>query len=172
MRWSPVASPVTLTGETPLNTQHGLTKAESLDAGIAADSGGPPPDLLAALEDDLNTPLALSQLHELASRLNKSTDPSEQARLKGRMLAGGALLGLVQGDPEAWFQGGSQDEGGLSSTEIEELIARRDRAVPLGGKMGTAWDVANAALFLASDEAGFITGVALPVDGGQSAKIG
>ena len=38
--------------------------------------------------------------------------------------------------------------------------------VILGGRMGTAWDVANAALFLASDEAGFITGVTLPVDGG------
>lgn len=54
----------------------------------------------------------------------------------------------------------------------EEIIARRDAAVPLGAKMGSAWDVANAALFLASDEAGFITGVALPVDGGQAAKIG
>ena len=54
----------------------------------------------------------------------------------------------------------------------EELIRKRDAAVPLGGKMGTAWDVAFAALFLASDEAKFITGVMLPVDGGQSARIG
>jgi NAD(P)-dependent dehydrogenase (short-subunit alcohol dehydrogenase family) len=54
----------------------------------------------------------------------------------------------------------------------EELIRQRDAAVPLGGRMGTAWDVAFAALFLASDEAKFITGVALPVDGGQSARIG
>ena len=54
----------------------------------------------------------------------------------------------------------------------EEVIARRNAAVPLRATMGSAWDVANAALFLASDEAGFITGVALPVDGGQSAKIG
>ena len=43
---------------------------------------------------------------------------------------------------------------------------------PLGAKMGTGWDVAYAALFLASDEARFITGVLLPVDGGQSARIG
>ena len=56
--------------------------------------------------------------------------------------------------------------------EKEELIRRRDAQVPLGGKMGTAWDVAYAALFLASDEARFITGVALAVDGGQSARIG
>jgi len=54
----------------------------------------------------------------------------------------------------------------------EQLIAERDARVPLGRKMGTAWDVAYAALFLASDEARFITGVVLPVDGGQSARIG
>ncbi|MGH0031173.1 MAG: SDR family NAD(P)-dependent oxidoreductase [Myxococcota bacterium] len=54
----------------------------------------------------------------------------------------------------------------------EKLIEQRDAQVPLGGRMGTAWDVAHAALFLASDEARFITGVALPVDGGQSARIG
>jgi NAD(P)-dependent dehydrogenase (short-subunit alcohol dehydrogenase family) len=54
----------------------------------------------------------------------------------------------------------------------DELIKFRDAQVPLGAKMGSAWDVAHAALFLASDEAKFITGVLLPVDGGQSAKIG
>jgi NAD(P)-dependent dehydrogenase (short-subunit alcohol dehydrogenase family) len=54
----------------------------------------------------------------------------------------------------------------------EDLIRERDQQVPLRGKMGTAWDVAHAALFLASDEAKFITGVVLPVDGGQSARIG
>jgi NAD(P)-dependent dehydrogenase (short-subunit alcohol dehydrogenase family) len=54
----------------------------------------------------------------------------------------------------------------------EQLIAARDRQVPLGGKMGTGWDVAYAALFLASEEARFITGVLLKVDGGQSARIG
>ena len=54
----------------------------------------------------------------------------------------------------------------------EDLVRQRDAAVPLRAKMGTAWDVAHAALFLASDEAGFITGVALPVDGGQSARVG
>ena len=48
----------------------------------------------------------------------------------------------------------------------EEVAAERSAKVPMG-RMGTAWDVAYAALFLASDEAGFITGVALPVDGGK-----
>ena len=54
----------------------------------------------------------------------------------------------------------------------DELVRRRDAAVPLRAKMGSAWDVAYAALFLASDEAAFITGVALAVDGGQSARVG
>jgi NAD(P)-dependent dehydrogenase (short-subunit alcohol dehydrogenase family) len=54
----------------------------------------------------------------------------------------------------------------------ENLMKRRDQAVPLKGGMGDAWDTAYAALFLASDEAKFITSVVLPVDGGQCAKIG
>jgi NAD(P)-dependent dehydrogenase (short-subunit alcohol dehydrogenase family) len=54
----------------------------------------------------------------------------------------------------------------------DELIRQRDAQVPLGARMGTAWDIAQAALFLASDDAAFITGVVLPVDGGQSARIG
>ena len=53
-----------------------------------------------------------------------------------------------------------------------EVAAERDSKVPLRKKMGTAWDVANAALFLASDEASFITGVTLPVDGGSSVRRG
>ena len=53
-----------------------------------------------------------------------------------------------------------------------EVAAERDAKVPLRGRMGTAWDVANAPLFLASDEANFITGVALPVDGGSLVRIG
>jgi NAD(P)-dependent dehydrogenase (short-subunit alcohol dehydrogenase family) len=53
-----------------------------------------------------------------------------------------------------------------------EVAAMRDARVPLRRKMGTAWDVANAALFLASDEANFITGVQLPVDGGSLVDIG
>ncbi|HUK10474.1 MAG TPA: SDR family NAD(P)-dependent oxidoreductase [Stellaceae bacterium] len=53
-----------------------------------------------------------------------------------------------------------------------QVAAERDAKVPLRHRMGTAWDVANAALFLASDEANFITGVALPVDGGALVKVG
>jgi NAD(P)-dependent dehydrogenase (short-subunit alcohol dehydrogenase family) len=61
---------------------------------------------------------------------------------------------------------------GVLAPTRDEVIARRDEQVPLGQKMGTAWDVAYACLFLASDEARFITGISLVVDGGQSLKVG
>lgn len=51
----------------------------------------------------------------------------------------------------------------------EEMIKARDAACPMG-RMGTGWDIAKAALFLASDEAAYITGVCMPVDGGVSAR--
>ncbi len=53
---------------------------------------------------------------------------------------------------------------------VEEMVAARNAMVPVG-HMGTAWDIAAAAVFLASDEARFITGVCLPVDGGQSCAV-
>ena len=56
--------------------------------------------------------------------------------------------------------------------EAEVVRKQRDARVPLRHKQGSAWDVANAAVFLASDEANFITGVVLPVDGGQTIRIG
>jgi len=60
----------------------------------------------------------------------------------------------------------------LTGQNRDEIAAQRGAQVPLGHKLGTAWDVANAALFLASDEAKFITGVSLLVDGGFSANAG
>jgi NAD(P)-dependent dehydrogenase (short-subunit alcohol dehydrogenase family) len=61
---------------------------------------------------------------------------------------------------------------GARGLEREQLRELRNKMVPLRRKMGTAWDVAYASLFLHSDEAGFITGVVLPVDGGQAARVG
>jgi NAD(P)-dependent dehydrogenase (short-subunit alcohol dehydrogenase family) len=53
--------------------------------------------------------------------------------------------------------------------DADEMVRARDAACPMG-RMGTAWDVARAALFLASDEASYITGVSLPVDGGLTCR--
>ncbi len=63
----------------------------------------PPLDVMAALEDDLNTPMAISHLHELATKLNKETDPQARAAAKSALLAAGQVLGVLQQDPEAWF---------------------------------------------------------------------
>jgi NAD(P)-dependent dehydrogenase (short-subunit alcohol dehydrogenase family) len=56
--------------------------------------------------------------------------------------------------------------------DYDEVVAQRNKEVPLRHKMGTAWDVAYAATFLASDESNFITGIEMPVDGGQSVQVG
>jgi NAD(P)-dependent dehydrogenase (short-subunit alcohol dehydrogenase family) len=60
----------------------------------------------------------------------------------------------------------------LSGRPRADIVAERSALNPLQGHQGTGWDTANAAVFLASDEAGFITGVSLPVDGGALVKIG
>ncbi|CAA6605333.1 Cysteine--tRNA ligase [Rhodospirillaceae bacterium LM-1] len=80
-----------------------------------------PETVLAALMDDLNTPLAISHLHEVASALNKASDQSEKDRLAGELLAAGALMGLLQNDPKGWLQGAGNE--GVS--EIEALIEQR-----------------------------------------------
>jgi NAD(P)-dependent dehydrogenase (short-subunit alcohol dehydrogenase family) len=51
----------------------------------------------------------------------------------------------------------------------DDLRERRRKASPLGAE-GTGWDVGHAALFLVSDEARYVTGVVLPVDGGVSIR--
>ncbi len=78
--------------------------------------------VLAALEDDLNTPQAVAELHALASALNR--DPSD-SKAKAALLAGGALLGLLQQDPEDWFK---QGVGDVDEIEIETLIQKRVEA--------------------------------------------
>jgi NAD(P)-dependent dehydrogenase (short-subunit alcohol dehydrogenase family) len=59
-----------------------------------------------------------------------------------------------------------------SGRSTAEVRAERDARVPLKGKMGTGWDTAYAALYLASDEAGFVSGAILPVDGAMGVRVG
>ncbi|MET0384969.1 MAG: SDR family NAD(P)-dependent oxidoreductase [Polyangiales bacterium] len=98
--------------------------------------------------------------------LNAFTHSIALGNAKYGIRANAILPGLMN-TPMA-VEGISQARG----IDRSKLIEIRDAQVPLRGGMGTAWDVAHAALFLASDEARFITGVSLPVDGGQSARIG
>jgi cysteinyl-tRNA synthetase len=73
-------------------------------ADIEARPAAPPRAAMDALEDDLNTPLALTALHELLGALNKAATPADQTRLKGEIAAGGAILGLLQQDPDLWLK--------------------------------------------------------------------
>ncbi len=60
---------------------------------------------------------------------------------------------------------------GASFADDAELVAKRNALSPTG-KMGDAWDIAWASVFLASDEAKYVNGVSLPVDGGMTCKVG
>jgi len=92
----------------------------ALRAAVGTDaSDGDAAGVQAALEDDLNTPQAIAELHGLASELNKN--PADGA-IKGALLAGGAMLGLLQQDPEDWFKQGAGD---IDEAEIEALIEER-----------------------------------------------
>jgi cysteinyl-tRNA synthetase len=84
---------------------------------------GEPLAVLGPLEDDLNTPLALKALHDTLSQLNKASDAGERARLASELMAGGALLGLLQENPETWLKGDDRE-----AAEIEALIAQRNAA--------------------------------------------
>lgn len=65
---------------------------------------------------------------------------------------------------------GVEGQAERSGASREETVASRAELVPMGF-LGSAWDIANAAIFLASDEARWITGVILPVDGGSSLGV-
>ena len=98
--------------------------------------------------------------------VNRLTTSVAQANASKGVRCNAVAMGLM--DTPMAVAGVAQASG----QDQEAVRAARNARVPLGGKMGTAWDTAYAALFLASDEAAFITGVILPVDGGMSSRIG
>ena len=98
--------------------------------------------------------------------VNRLTTSTAQAEAKHGIRCNAILPGLM--DTPMAVAGIAAARG----EDIEAVRARRNAQVPLGGKMGTAWDTAYAALFLASDEARFITGALLPVDGGMGTRVG
>lgn len=98
--------------------------------------------------------------------LNRLTTATAQGSASKGVRCNAILPGLMD---TPMGVGGTAERDGKSVDEQREI---RGKMVPLKGGMGTAWDTANAALFLASDEAKFITGVLLPVDGGASVRVG
>jgi len=91
-----------------------------------AEAGEAPQGVVDALEDDLNTPKAFAELFALGREANASTDETERRALKGIILAGGRLLGLLQQNPQAWLKEAGSTS--LDATEIERLIEARATA--------------------------------------------
>jgi cysteinyl-tRNA synthetase len=87
----------------------------------------------AAIEDDLNTPLAFAELAQLVTAANTAQGETAMAEAKGRLLDAGAVLGLLQQEPEEWFtgvwaKGGVDAADNLSADQIEDLIGKRQEA--------------------------------------------
>ena len=101
-----------------LDTLYGaLGRASEVEA---ADE--PPSEaFLEALSDDLNTPRAFAELFALARQLDAAAD-ADRPRIKGELLASGALAGFLGSDPQAWFQGGADP---ALTARIDALIAER-----------------------------------------------
>ena len=112
-------------GRANLDRLYTALRNAGVEDGAADDSVDP--EVEAALCDDLNTPKALAVLHRLAGDLNRAGDEAAKARAGAALRGSGALLGLLQADPEAWFRGAGQ-EGGMSDAEIQALIAARAAA--------------------------------------------
>jgi len=108
-----------------LDRLYGALRGVELDNKVRA-AADPPEALVAALEDDLNSPKAMAELFGLAKALNKTGDVAEKQRLASMIYASGDLMGLLQSDPEAWFAGNA--EGEMSADEIEALIEQRKQA--------------------------------------------
>ena len=106
------------------------------NADVPAVAAKPSDKVVEALADDLNTPLALSYLHETVNNLNKAETAEERSALKSELLANAYLLGLLYNEPEAWFKG---DDSADESAEIEALIQKRADA-----KKNKDWATADA----------------------------
>jgi len=90
---------------------------------VEAAAGDSP--VFTALLDDLNTPAAIAELHQLAKALNKAS-ASEKPAARAALLAGGAVLGVLGELPDEWLA--KDDEGGLSSDAIDQLLVERAEA--------------------------------------------
>jgi cysteinyl-tRNA synthetase len=91
----------------------------ALEKAPAVTNGAVDPRLLTALSDDLNSPEAISILHDLTRQLNKETSPEAQATLASTLTASGQFLGLLSSSPAAWLGSGNAD------AEIDALVAAR-----------------------------------------------
>ena len=99
---------------------------ESIDSPVTGALSAIRP-VLDALEDDLNTPLAIGQLHDIAGALNRTANLSERASLQTALHTGAGLLGLLAEDPLTWLRGGEADPTLIETRIAERALARKER---------------------------------------------
>jgi cysteinyl-tRNA synthetase len=132
LRWALLSAhyrqPLDWTGDLVEQSRRALDRlygALERAADVTAAEAEPPAAFTEALADDLNTPKAIAELFALAKALETAGDDAARAQAKSQLLAAGAVLGFLQADPTAWFQG-SGDEA--VKAKVEQLIAERFQA--------------------------------------------
>jgi cysteinyl-tRNA synthetase len=113
--------------------------------GAPVQDAGVPAAVMEALCDDLNTPRALAELSALAKSVETADSESARARAKSELLAAGAVLGLLQGDPEAWFKSGVDDDlaNKVEALLLERAAARAARNWPEADRIRDALNALN-----------------------------
>jgi cysteinyl-tRNA synthetase len=107
-------------------------------ADLPAAGGEPPHGFMTAISDDLNTPAAMAELFVLAGEIERALNAANleaAAKAKASLLAAGDVLGVLQTDPEAWFQGRA-DEG--LKAKVEDLLEQR-----LAARAAKDWPTAD-----------------------------
>jgi len=112
-----------------LDRMYGALRDAGVEGARTEPPVGPlPGGVVAALEDDLNTPDALAALSELVRAVNRSEDQAERRALAEELRAGAWLLGLLEADPRQWFAEarGAATPAGPTDAAIEALLAERE----------------------------------------------
>ncbi len=108
-----------------LDRLYGAVRGVEITA--AERAGALPPDgVVAALEDDLNTPKALSEMFDRVRQLNKTSDAATRHEIALQVVAAGDLLGLLRDSPGEWFAGAG--EAAMPADAIERLLGERNAA--------------------------------------------
>jgi cysteinyl-tRNA synthetase len=118
-----------------LDRLYGALRDAGVTGALAGAPAAPPAAVLAALEDDLNTPEANAELFGLVRAANRATDAGEKRALAESLRAGGWLLGVLAADPDAWLgymrasgtrSGADLTAGPGADAEIDSLVRQRD----------------------------------------------
>ena len=91
---------------------------------LTADATAP---TIAALADDLNAPLALAHLHEVAGTVNRTSDAEERGALQVALRQSAEMLGLLGDDPQRWLRGGTEDASAIEARIAARGLARKER---------------------------------------------